>query len=374
MSGPPPGPGPAAPRPHPGEAPGSRGADAGREGDEAGFEGEEPGLESDKAGFEGEGPGLESDGAGRCAEALGADDEAGPEAEAPGPEGEPGAAGAPPGTLWVVSTPIGNLGDLTPRAASALREASRVLAEDTRRTRALLSHLGVTGKPVDRFDAHAGPALVRALVGRLLAGERLALVTDAGTPSVSDPGARLVAAAAEAGARVVPLPGPSAPLAALAASGFAQGAFRFVGFLPRSGEARRRALAELVAAAEPVVVFESPARLRATLGDLAALQPARPAVVGRELTKLYEEFVRGTLAELAALERGWRGEITLVLGPAPAAAAPEGLGPEALDALADEALARGLRAKDAADVVAARSGLSRRDAYARVLARKTTPR
>ncbi|HEU4411752.1 MAG TPA: 16S rRNA (cytidine(1402)-2'-O)-methyltransferase [Polyangiaceae bacterium] len=303
--------------------------------------------------------------------------EAGDEGEAegePGDEGAPGAEGAPPGTLWVVATPIGNLGDLTPRAASALREASRVLAEDTRRTRALLSHLGITGKPLERFDAHAPPGLVRSLVARLVAGERLALVTDAGTPAVSDPGARLVAAAAEAGARVVPLPGASAVLAALAASGFGQGAFRFVGFLPRSGEARRRALAALGAAAEPVVLFEAPGRLRATLGELAARQPGRPAVVGRELTKRYEEFVRGTLAELAALERAWRGEISLVLGPAPEGEGEAPLAGEGLDALIDEALARGLKAKEAADVVAARSGLSRREAYARVLARKATPR
>lgn len=291
-----------------------------------------------------------------------------------GPGGEPGTGSEPPGTLWVVATPIGNLGDLTPRAVSALREASRVLAEDTRRTRALLSHLGITGKPIERFDAHAPPSLVRALVARLEAGERLALVTDAGTPSVSDPGARLVAAAAEAGARIVPLPGASAVLAALAASGFAQGAFRFVGFLPRSGEARRRALEGVRATPEPVVLFEAPVRLRATLADLAALQPGRSAVVGRELTKRYEEFVRGTLADLAALDRGWRGEISLVLGPAPEPEAEKVLDGEGLDALVDEALARGLKAKEAADEVAARSGLSRREAYARVLARKATPR
>jgi 16S rRNA (cytidine1402-2'-O)-methyltransferase len=302
------------------------------------------------------GPEAEEEGA----DAAGLDVSAGPE--------------APPGTLWVVSTPIGNLGDLTPRAVAALRDASRVLAEDTRRTRALLTYLGISGKPLDRFDAHASPALVSALVERLLAGERLALVTDAGTPSVSDPGSNLVAAAATAGARVVPLPGPSAVLAALAASGFAQGAFRFLGFLPRSGEARRSALAQITATPEPVVLFEASNRLPSTLAELAALQPQRLAVVGRELTKLYEEFVRGSLAELAALERRWRGEITLVLGPAPALPAGEALGEEALDAMVDEALARGLRAKEAADAVAARSGLSRRDAYARVLARKTTPR
>jgi 16S rRNA (cytidine1402-2'-O)-methyltransferase len=321
---------------------------------------------------EDEGGGDEDEGGGAAAEdeVDGAEGEAGGEG---GPAGEPGVGGEPPGTLWVVATPIGNLGDLTPRAASALREATRVLAEDTRRTRALLSHLGVKGKPLERFDAHAPPALVRALVARLAAGERLALVTDAGTPSVSDPGARLVAAAAEAGARVVPLPGASAVLAALAASGFAQGAFRFVGFWPRSGEARRRALADVRAAPEPVVLFEAPGRLPATLADLAAAQPGRPAVVGRELTKRYEEFVRGTLAELAALGRTWRGEISLVLGPAPAPEDAAPLGGEGLDALVDEALARGLKAKEAADEVAARSGLSRRDAYARVLARKATP-
>src|SRR5579884_3535616 len=148
------------------------------------------------------------------------------------------------GTLFVVATPIGNLGDLTTRAADTLRACDRVLAEDTRRTRQLLAHLGIAGKPVDRLDAHASRADVAHAVERLSGGESLALVTDAGTPGVSDPGEALVEQAAASGVRVVAIPGPSAVLAALVASGLAgDGRFRFVGFLPRDGSARRDAIA-----------------------------------------------------------------------------------------------------------------------------------
>lgn len=273
-----------------------------------------------------------------------------------------------PGALYVVATPIGNLDDLSRRAEATLREADRILAEDTRRTRGLLAHLQITGKPLDRFDAHAGPHAVASALAAIERGERLALVTDAGTPSVSDPGAALVRAAADAGLSVVPIPGPSAVLTALTGAGLGDGPFRFLGFLPRDGADRSEALDRVVATPEVVILFESPNRLSATLADLAALQPERAAVVARELTKLHEEFSRGTLASLASLEREWMGEIALVLGPF---ARPAEVSSEAqVDAWIDEALARGASAKDAAQQVAARAALPRREVYARVLARR----
>jgi 16S rRNA (cytidine1402-2'-O)-methyltransferase len=214
----------------------------------------------------------------------------------------------PRGVLYVVATPIGNLGDMTVRAGETLRECDRVLAEDTRRSRQLLAHLGIAGKPVDRFDAHATAADAQRAVERLENGESVALVTDAGTPGVSDPGERLVEAAIAAGIRVVSIPGPSAVLAALVGSGLAgDGRFRFVGFLPRDGTARREGIATVSATPEPVVMFEAPSRTRATLTDLADATPGRSACVARELTKVHEEYVRGTLAELATDERPWQG-------------------------------------------------------------------
>ena len=273
-----------------------------------------------------------------------------------------------PGTLYLVATPIGNLDDLSRRAETSLRDADRVLAEDTRRTRALLTHLGIEKKPVERFDAHAGPGAIRQALEALGRGEALALVTDAGTPSVSDPGAALARAAAEAGIRVVPVPGPSAVLAALAGAALGDGAFRFLAFLPRDGAERDGALERVTQTPEVVVLFESPHRVSATLKELAALQPERPAVVARELTKIHEEFTRGSLAELALLDREWLGEVVLVLGPHEPPA--RGASDEEVDRWIDEALGRGASAKDAAQQVAARSGRPRREVYARVLARR----
>jgi 16S rRNA (cytidine1402-2'-O)-methyltransferase len=272
------------------------------------------------------------------------------------------------GALYLVATPIGNLGDLSRRAEACLRGVQRVLAEDTRRTRALLSHLQIQGTPVDRFDAHACPEAIHRALEALGRGEALALVTDAGTPSVSDPGAALARAAVEAGFVVVPIPGASAVLAALAGAALGDGAFRFLGFLPRERSPRDAVLEQVTGTSEVVVLFESPHRLGETLAELAALQPGRSAVVARELTKIHEEFTRGTLAELASLERVWQGEIVLVLGPfeCPAEAAPEAQ----IEGWIDEALARGASAREAAQQVAARSGLPRREVYARVLARK----
>jgi 16S rRNA (cytidine1402-2'-O)-methyltransferase len=274
------------------------------------------------------------------------------------------------GALFVVATPIGNLGDITLRAVETLREADRVVAEDTRRTRGLLSHLGIAGKPLSRLDAHGAPADVERLAAHLALGERVALVTDAGTPVVSDPGAALVKAAIAAGVRVVAVPGACAAVAALSVSGLVTGGFRFVGFLPRSGPERRAAIALVVATPEPVILYESPQRIQGTLADLASAMPGRAAVVARELTKLHEELTRGTLADLAAApDREWLGEITVVLGPATAAAGPT-LSDEELARRIDAGLASGRRAKDLAEELALETGLARREVYGRIVSRR----
>lgn len=275
------------------------------------------------------------------------------------------------GELLVVATPIGNLGDLTLRAVETLRTASRIVAEDTRRTRGLLSHLGIAGKTLERLDAHAGPGDVERIVAFLRKGERVALVTDAGTPVVSDPGTALVKAAVEAGVRVVPIPGACAAVAALSASGLVTGAFRFLGFLPRSGPERRDAIALVVSTPEPVVLYEAPQRIAETLADLALAMPERAAVVARELTKLHEELVRGSLAELTTREaaREWLGEITLVLGPAVAREAVP-LSDEELDRRIDAGLAVGRRAKDLAEELSLETGQPRRTLYGRIVARR----
>ena len=187
---------------------------------------------------------------------------------------------------------------------------------------------------------------------------------------VSDPGADLVKAAVAAGIAVVAVPGACAAVAALSVSGLVTGGFRFLGFLPRSGPERREALALLVATPEPAVIYEAPGRIAETLGDLARVMPSRPAMVARELTKLHEELCRGTLADLAAAaDREWLGEITLVLGPAPAEPAPA-IDAEELDRRIDLGLAQGRRAKDLAEELALETGRPRREVYARIVARR----
>jgi len=290
---------------------------------------------------------------------------------APADRDEPSPPASTAGALLVVATPIGNLGDLTLRAIETLRAADRVVAEDTRRTRGLLSHLGIAGKSIERLDAHAGEGDVARIVAFLRAGERVALVTDAGTPVVSDPGTALVKAAVDAGVRVVPIPGACAAVAALSASGLVTGAFRFLGFLPRGGPERRDALALVVATPEPVVLYEAPQRIAETLADLARAMPERAAVVARELTKMHEELVRGTLVELAAgaAPREWLGEITVVLGPA---VVTEGarVSDEELGRRIAEGLARGRRAKDLAEELSLETGLPRREIYGKIVAHR----
>jgi 16S rRNA (cytidine1402-2'-O)-methyltransferase len=222
----------------------------------------------------------------------------------------------PAGTLFVVATPIGNLEDITLRALRVLREVDLVAAEDTRRTRSLLQAYGVRAPVVSYFEhnqARRGPELVR----RLRAGARVALVTDAGTPGVSDPGFQLVRLCQDAGVPVVPIPGASALLAALSAAGVPADRFVFEGFLPVKAGRRLARLRALHALARPVVLYESPHRLLATLEAIEAVFGEAEVVVAREVTKRFEEFRRGTAAVLRAALAGGavRGEVTLVLNP-----------------------------------------------------------
>lgn len=280
-----------------------------------------------------------------------------------------GAAG-PPGTLTLVATPIGNLGDMPARGIAVLADADAVLCEDTRVTAKLAARHGITPRLIALHE-HNEEAMVPRLLARLAAGERLALVSDAGTPLLSDPGYRLVRAAIAAGHRVTAVPGPSAALAALAVSGLPPAPFLFLGFLPPKAAARRariRAIARLEAAglAATLVLYEAPSRLAATLADLAAgLGADRPAAVARELTKLFEEVARGSLGALARryAQAPPRGEVALVIGPAPAAAAAD----EAVDRALAAAFAQGLGVREAAAAVAAATGRPRREVYARAL-------
>ncbi len=219
-----------------------------------------------------------------------------------------------PGTLFLVATPIGNLGDLTTRAAETLAQVDFVVCEDTRHSGNLLASLGLQKQTVS-LPAFAEKARAGRILERLAAGEDAALVTDAGMPAVSDPGEFLVAVALEAGVRVVPIPGANAVLAALSASGLSTGRFHFLGFLPRKGPQRSAMLDEVAGLPASLVLYESPRRVGDTLRDLASALGDRRAVVARELTKLHEEFIRGRLSELVARYAGEapRGEVVLVV-------------------------------------------------------------
>jgi 16S rRNA (cytidine1402-2'-O)-methyltransferase len=274
------------------------------------------------------------------------------------------------GTLFVVATPIGNLGDITLRALETLRAVPLIAAEDTRLTRRLLDRHGIDA-PLTSFHAKSGPRRSEALLEHLRAGADLALVSDAGTPVVSDPGGALVAAWATEGGMVVALPGPSAVLAAVAVSGVTGPHWTFDGFLPRSGRERRERLARIGGDERGAILFEAPNRVAATLGDLAAAcGEDRPAAVCRELTKLHETVTRGSLGSLAAAaasgEIPARGEFVIVVGAsATAKAAKEPT--VSLDAARSEVerlVASGTPRSEAARRVAATTGLPRRDLYA----------
>ncbi|MFW5933472.1 MAG: 16S rRNA (cytidine(1402)-2'-O)-methyltransferase [Actinomycetota bacterium] len=271
------------------------------------------------------------------------------------------------GTLAVVATPIGNLDDLSPRAAATLREADLVLAEDTRRTGRLLAHIG-SEVPQRSLHGHNERASIDEVITRLREGARIALVSDAGTPAVSDPGARLLAACVEAGIRIEPVPGPSAALAALVASGLPTERVAFEGFLPRKGRDRRERLAEIAGEARTVVLFITPHRAAADLDDLASTcGPDRPAVLCRELTKLHEEVVHGDLEQLAERARtGLRGEITLVVAGAQRSE-PAALSDAELAAQVAARVASGATHRDAIRAVAEVTGTPKRRVYQSVV-------
>ena len=271
-------------------------------------------------------------------------------------------APASSGKLTVVATPIGHLDDLSPRARRALEEADRVACEDTRHTGRLLAHLGIEQRLVSLHE-HNERRRLPQLVEALEQGERIALVSDAGTPLVNDPGFLLVRAAAERGIRVEPIPGPSAPLAALVASALPPYPFTFAGFAPPKRGKRQRFYRDLGELGHTVVLFESPHRIVGSLADAHEVLGDRPAAVCRELTKLHEEVARGTAAELAArFEEPPKGEITVVVAGRTTATSELNV---------DEAIAAGLRAgqkpAEIAKAVASMGVLSRSEAYDRVL-------
>ena len=270
----------------------------------------------------------------------------------------------PPG-LHIVATPIGNLGDLGARAADTLRRVDRILAEDSRVTAKLLAHIGAKA-PMSRYDDHASDADRERIVARL--GEQaVALVSDAGTPLISDPGYKLVRAVRTAGHQVHTIPGPSAAIAALTLAGLPTDRFLFLGFLPAKANARAEALAEIAAVRATLVLYESGLRLGATLAALSDQLGARDAAIAREISKLHEECVTGTLDELAAryAQVAPKGEIVIVVGPPPEAAQASDA---ELDAALDEALQR-LSPSRAAAEVAKLLSMPRKRAYARALER-----
>lgn len=272
------------------------------------------------------------------------------------------------GTLFVVATPIGNLEDITLRALRILREVDLVLAEDTRRSKVLLRHHGIA-TPLRSFHAHSSAGERDAILRELADGRSMALVSDAGTPLVSDPGDDLVEAARGAGISVEAIPGPSAALAALSVAGFRVPSFRFVGFLPRGGGRRKRALEALRDDPSAVIFFEAPGRLEATLRDLEKTLGERPIAVCRELTKLHEEVRRGTAAELAAHFTEPLGEITLVVSAKnePTIDLDDEDLEQAIDRELERLAASDLSHRDATEQAISSLGLARKVAYRRIL-------
>ncbi len=280
-----------------------------------------------------------------------------------GPTSNPLDANPDCGTLYVIATPLGNLDDLSARAAAVLGEVDVVAAEDTRRSRILLNHVEVRPRVVS-FHAHSKPSRLDELVAGLVEGQSVALLTDAGTPTISDPGVSLVREARSRGVRVVPVPGPSAVATALSAGGLPADRFCFLGFLPRRGAERRRLLETIRDSPWTVVVFESAQRLGTLLDDLEQWCGGhREAVVARELTKVYEDLRAGTLDDLRVYYRNRqpKGEITVLV--AGGSGKVEAADPGAVASRARELLATGLSRRDAAAQIAAELNVSRNEAY-----------
>ncbi len=268
---------------------------------------------------------------------------------------------ARPGTLYLVGTPIGNLEDVTLRALRILREVPVIAAEDTRHTRTLLAHYDIH-KPLISYFEQVEQKRLGTLLERLREGD-VALVSDAGMPGISDPGYALVRAAIAAGIPVVPIPGPSAPIAALAASGLPTDQFVYLGFLPRRSSDRRKLLGEVTAEPRTLIAFETPHRLLAVLDDVEAVLGDRPVVVARELTKLHEEFLRGTANRVRQQILGApiRGEITLLIGGA--APGPSQLAAAALAARVQDLVDAGRSTREIVEQLSREPGASRREVY-----------
>ncbi len=264
-----------------------------------------------------------------------------------------------PGTLYIVATPIGNLGDLTYRAARILAEVDLIACEDTRQTAKLLQHYEIR-TPTTSLHEHNERQKLEKLLERLEGGESVALVSDAGTPLISDPGFPLVREARQRGIAVVPVPGPAAVTTALSAAGLPTDAFYFGGFLPPKSGARRKALESLAGLEATLCFYEAPHRLRETLTDVAEVLPHRPVVVARELTKLHEEFAAGDPAELAETVTE-RGEITLLIGKSEGREAPPA--EDELKREYGELTKGGMAPSAAAKQLAQKYGLSKRDVY-----------
>jgi 16S rRNA (cytidine1402-2'-O)-methyltransferase len=265
------------------------------------------------------------------------------------------------GRLYIVSTPIGNLEDMTYRAVRVLKEVGLIACEDTRESRKLLDHFGIETRAVS-YHEHNEAARAAELVERIADGESIALISDAGTPLLSDPGYRIVRLAAERGITVVPVPGASALLSALAASGLPTDSFRFLGFLPAKSAQRRKALEDVRTETATVIFYETPHRILEALEDVTSVLPDRPIVLARELTKLHEEFLRGTAGEIReklASRPAIRGEITLLIGKAFHALAPE----QSLEEHVAELIRAGVPRMDAIKEAAKTRGLSKREAY-----------
>ncbi len=265
------------------------------------------------------------------------------------------------GTLYIVATPIGNLEDITLRALRVLKEVDWIACEDTRQTRKLLEHFGIATAMMSYYE-HNEAARAAELVERMMTGASVALVTDAGTPLVSDPGYRLVQAAIAAAIRVVPVPGPSAVVGALSAAGLPTDAFRFCGFLPPKSSQRKKTLEQLKPETGTLIFYETPHRILEALEDVAAVMGTRPVVVARELTKLYEEFLRGTAAEVRAQlasRPSVKGEITLLVGKSETLEVDDTPLEEAVRAAEKE----GLQRMEAIKLVARQRGLSKREVY-----------
>ena len=269
------------------------------------------------------------------------------------------------GKLYLVGTPIGNLSDITVRALDTLNRTVHIAAEDTRRTRQLLTHFAIAERHLHALDANASPRKVEELAQLLDSGEDVSLVTDAGMPSVSDPGTALVRAAHARGIVVCPIPGPSAVTAAVGASGLVDASFVFLGFLPRSGRKRKDALTRLEKSPEPLVIFESPQRMAATLRELAQRMPTRACTLCREISKLHEEITPSTIFELSQREGEWRGEITLVIAAAEAPS-DEPFDSAPLEALITARLADGTSVKTLVAELGDETPLPRRELYALV--------